>query len=91
MTLKNPGLFWPMKSPSATKPMKAAVAPEFAVEVGRMIATGELSAEGIAVSGSDLSVANFGSGTIGEYSGGSASRFVNRHLPSFRRPTDLVS
>ena len=40
MTVKKSWFFWPMKRPSATKPLNEASAPEFPVEVGRMMATG---------------------------------------------------
>jgi hypothetical protein len=36
MTVKKSWFFWPMKRPSATKPLNEASAPEFPVEVGRM-------------------------------------------------------
>src|SRR6516165_12712335 len=40
MIVKKFWFFCPMKRPSATKPLKEASAPEFPVEVGRMMATG---------------------------------------------------
>src|SRR5215469_14670172 len=40
MIVKKFGFVWPMKRPSASKPLKEASAPEFPVEVGRIMATG---------------------------------------------------